>query len=342
MGYIRVDKSVLLASLTAIVLTTSCAMATKEKKITESEDGFHHWVETFSKENNGVSARTLQSFQSQVDFVPKAIELDRKQPHATKTFPEYLEVVLPPARLKKAEQKLKEHASLLEEIGKKYGVQPSFIVALWGVESDFGDYTGHFNTLNSLATLAYEGRRGAFFKKELITALKIIDAGDRDMDNMFGSWAGAMGQTQFMPSSYEQFAQDYDGDGKRDIWNNPADIFASIAQYLSHYGWDDNSNWGVEVTLPKHFDNKLIETNNRKTLTQWRELGVKPSAAIDNLPDDGTAYLVQPEKGKAKTYLVYPNFRIIMKWNRSTYFATTVGIFSDYIGKIHSDGAYKK
>lgn len=280
----------------------------------------------------GISKQTVDTALHHPEFISRAISLDKKQPYKTLTFKEYLQRVVPQSRINQARKKYQQNSRLLHNIGKQYGVQPRFIVALWAIESNFGENMGGFNIIDSLATLAYEGRREEFFTKELINALKIIDQGNIEAKNMKGSWAGAMGQTQFMPSSYLELAADGNNDGKKDIWNTRADVFASIANYLSKRGWDDKFTWGRKVKLPSNFNSALIGKGTEKTLEEWSSLGVR-KANNAPLPKEATlvASLIQPESGKNETYIVYSNYKTILKWNRSTYFATAVGILADAI-----------
>ncbi|MGC6485154.1 MAG: lytic murein transglycosylase [Candidatus Puniceispirillales bacterium] len=283
----------------------------------------------------GVSEATLDAALTGVALVPRVIELDRKQPEFTLTFAQYLDRVVPVSRQKRAQARYQTHRALLEEIGAKYGVQPRFIVALWGIETDFGRVLGGFDVIPALVSLAYDGRRSAFFRKELMHALKIIDEGHITVDAMKGSWAGAMGQSQFMPSSFRRFAEDYDGDGRRDIWGTQADVFASAANYLKRSGWRDDITWGREVRLPASGEASpanamaLHDSKTWKPLPQWAALGV--------LKNDGSALpsrairarLVLPDGADGRSYLVYDNYEAILKWNRSNYFAIAVGTLSD-------------
>lgn len=296
---------------------------------------FHTWLAGVRQEaiHNGISPNTVDRAFANAQFLPKVIELDRKQPETTITFQQYLNNVVTQARIQKARRLYQENRVLLETIGKRYGVQPRFIVALWGIESNFGENTGGFSIINSLATLGYEGRRSTFFRAELINALKILDQGHISVAEMKGSWAGAMGQTQFMPSSFLKFAVDYDGNGKRDIWHSKADAFASIANYLASVGWDDEYTWGRQVTVPAAIDSRLVDIKKEKNLQAWRREGIQPrNGGI--LPDAPIqASLIRPHPKDNLYYLAYPNYKVVLKWNRSLYFATAVGIFSDAIGR---------
>lgn len=315
------------------LLISSCTSA-QTAHATTHEEGFKQWSKTFIEEakHQGIGSSTLDAFEQELAFVPRAIELDRKQPDSTKTFNQYLDLVIPASRVNKARQKYLENKDLLNEIGEHYGVQPRFIVALWGIESDFGQNTGGFSILNTTATLAYEGRRAEFFKSELLNALKIIDQGHTSIDNMKGSWAGAMGQTQFMPSSFLELAVDYNKDGKKDIWTTKEDVFASIANYLSKRKWNPELTWGRQVTLPEGFSDQLIGKEIEKSLQTWNNLGIRKVDGSE-LPNhaDLTASLIRPDQSSGKYYLIYDNYRTILNWNRSLYFATAVGLLSDTI-----------
>lgn len=281
----------------------------------------------------GIRPQTLDAALTGLRPLPRVIELDRKQPEDTLTYAQYLERTLPAARVQKGLRLLNEHRALLQEIGTKYDVPPGIIVALWGMETDFGRTTGNFPVLASLATLAYDGRRSALFRRELLEALKIVDAGHVRTEAMTGSWAGAMGQNQFMPSSFMQYAVDYDGDGRRDIWTTLADVFASTANYLASSGWHAREPWGHRVVLPADFDVASNAGQPARTLAAWQALGVRRA-------DDGTfpteiesASLVLPSGASTPAFLVYPNYQVLLKWNRSHYFALTAGQFADQLGK---------
>ena len=278
---------------------------------------------------SGVSERTLAQAFSDVKLVPRIIELDRNQPEGRQTFTQYLQRVVPETRIEAAQKRLTEHRLLLEQVGNYYQLQPRFIVALWGIESDFGRFTGGFSVINALATLAYDGRRSTFFRAELIDALKILDKGDIELSAMTGAWAGAMGQSQFMPSSYRRFAVDYDQDGRRDIWATHADIFASIANYLHRSNWKYDQTWGREILLPDNFDFTLVGMETNKPIGYWQKLGVRRIDGRDLPARQLNASIVLPDGTDGNAFMVYHNFRVILDWNRSTYFALAVGILAD-------------
>ena len=302
------------------------------------EDGaesFAEWREGVRSEalGLGISAATFDAAFSGIEQIPRVIELDRSQPEVTITFDQYLERVVPDSRVNQGRELLAKHRALLEPIGREYGVPPRFIVALWGIETSFGNFLGGFPVIGALATLAHDGRRSAYFREELLNALRILEDGHITPDAMVGSWAGAMGQSQFMPSSFVRYAVDRDGDGKRDIWGTHADVFASAANYLAQAGWQAGETWGRQVQLPSGFDRDLTGLKVKKTLAEWQAMGLRRANGAD-LPHaamSGSVVLPGGEGGPA--YLVYDNYRTIMRWNRSFYFATSVGLLADRIGR---------
>ena len=296
---------------------------------------FQTWLRDLRAEAQakGISAAILDEALSQIKPIPRVIELDRRQPEFTLTFTQYRDRVVPRARIRTGRAKFLANRALLEEIGKKIGVQPRFIVALWGIETDFGRVTGGFKVIPALATLAYDGRRSAYFRKELLNALQILNEGHIAPKDMVGSWAGAMGQCQFMPSSFLAHAIDYDGDGRRDIWTTRQDVFASAANYLAKSGWRSDQTWGREVTLPAGFDRAMADLKVRKPIGDWQAMGVRRAGGGDLPSRQLAASIVLPEKGKmSPAYMVYNNYRTTLLWNRSTYFALAVGLLADGIG----------
>ena len=281
----------------------------------------------------GIRESTLDAAFRKVQFLPRVIELDRKQPERTMTFTQYIAKVVTPERKENARRQLAENRVLLESISRRYNVEPSIIVALWGLESDFGRLPGNFPTISALATLTYDGRRGAYFRSELMAALRILDHGYIAVEEMTGSWAGAMGGPQFMPSSYLDYAVDYDGDGRRDIWNSRGDVLASIANYIRGLGWRGGHSWGQDVLLPDGFNPGFGGLNARRPTGEWSRLGVRTADAGPLPSRESEAALVMPEGANGPALLVYANFRAIMKWNPSTYFAVSVGYLSDSIAR---------
>lgn len=300
----------------------------------EASKPFGPWLDELKAEaaRKGIRAATLDEVIPTIKPIPRVIELDRRQPEFTLTLQQYMNRVVPNSRVKKGRSKFRENATLLTEIGRKFGVQPRFIVAFWGVETDFGRLDGGFPVISALATLAHDGRRSKFFRGELIRSLRIVDQGHIAHTNMKGSWAGAMGQFQFMPSSFERFAVDYDGDGRRDIWRNRRDAFASAANYLSKSGWKPDQTWGREVKLPSGFDKRLAGLKVRKGIRDWQALGVRRADGTDLPTRNLQASIVLPEKTKGRAFLAYNNYRVILRWNRSSFFAVAIGSLADRIG----------
>lgn len=321
------------ALLAACLIVTQPAVAAEE--FTYTQEAFDAWLAKTKKAAiaQGISKKTVDDALEGIEPIKKIVALDRKQPEGKMTHAEYLEKVISQRRIDKGRKLYAENSEVLEAIAEKYGVQARYIVALWGVETDYGGYTGNFYVPEALATLAFEGRRESFFTKELMHSLKILDEGHITKENFKGSWAGAMGQTQFMPSSFVAYAQDYDGDEHKDIWQTRVDAFASIANYLSKSGWDDNKTWGREVMLPKDFDAKNASKKVRKPLSEWSKLGVKRINGMALPVADYSSYIVRPNGADGRAYVVYSNFDVILKWNRSDYFATAVGTLSDALNR---------
>ena len=294
---------------------------------------FAVWLEGVRQEAlaQGISPETVAAALDGLEPIERVIELDRRQIEGRITYRDYRERLLSEERIERGRELMKEHRELLERVAADYGVQPRFIVALWGIETSYGNWSGNTPVIGALATLAHEGRRAAFFRSELLHALRILDEGHIGVDEMLGSWAGAMGQSQFMPSSYVRNAIDYDGDGRRDIWGSLPDVFASIANYLARAGWNDRRTWGREVGLPPALGAGLDGLEVRRPLPAWHELGVR---AADGTPLPVVAVeasLLRTDDGQGPAYLVYDNFRVLMAWNRSTYFGLTVGQLADLI-----------
>ncbi|MCL9776197.1 lytic murein transglycosylase [Vibrio methylphosphonaticus] len=303
-----------------------------------SEKGsFEEYVEGLKQEAKslGISQQILTEAFQGVEFKPRAVTADRNQPEKKLTLDEYIPRAVPDWKVKKAKELHQKYYAELQQVADEYGVQSRFIVALWGVESNFGTFTGNYRVIDALSTLAYEGRREAFFRKEALAALTILDQGHIAPDKMKGSWAGAMGQSQFMPSSFLNFAADGNGDGKKDIWNSEADVFASTANYLAQSGWDDSYTWGRQVKVPHGISPELQgrEAEKGKYLQEWSKLGVTryDGRPLPQLDEDIKAWLIMPDDENGRVYLVYNNYNVLMKWNRSYYFALAVSHLADRI-----------
>lgn len=297
-----------------------------------NKEGFAIWLTELKTEAlaAGISEDIFDRATSGIVFKPKVVSLDRNQPEVRKTLAQYLHQTVSQQRTDYGRQMLKTHEALLNEIGTHYGVQPRFIIALWGIETSFGRYTGGFRVTEALATLAYDGRRSAYFRAELLNALQILEEGHIAPENMLGSWAGAMGQSQFMPSSYLAYAVDWNKDGRRDIWTSQGDVFASIANYLSSVGWRDDITWGREVKLPSDLAaEEFYEARTQQDMNAWRALGVRKvnggPLPRRNLP----SRLVIPDGPAKRAFLAYENYEVTLRWNRSHFFALAVGLLSD-------------
>lgn len=313
--------------------TTTQAQTPAPTQSDAIDQDFLNWLEDFKREARakGISQEVLDSSFKDVAPVERVIELDRRQPEFSLTFWTYLNRSVNEARVKKAQELMAKHAGLLSQVEKKYGVQARFLVSFWGLESNFGSNTGGFKVIPALATLAHDARRSDFFRGQLLGALQIIDKGDIAPERMTGSWAGAMGQVQFIPSTFLGHAVDADGDGRRDLWNSMPDIFSSAANFLSNLGWTDSETWGREVTLPAGFDLELIGFDTRKPIADWQALGVR-RADGRNLPQANVeGSLVLPAGHKGPAFLVYGNFRATLKWNNSIFYAIAVGHLADRI-----------
>lgn len=297
------------------------------------EADFQNFLQNVGREAlaQGVTPRTVQSALASVTVDETVVELDRKQPEKKITFARYLQNVVNQPRIDKGRRLMDDYAGALAKLEKHFGVPPAVVISLWGMESSFGANKGDFSVLSSLATLAYEGRRADFFRKELIEAMKIMDEEGLTPDQMLGSWAGAMGHCQFMPSTYRKYAVDADGDGHRDIWDNELDVIASIASYLAAEGWQRDQRWGREVKLAKDLPDSEVGLDNLRPLADWGRLGVHAKGSNALPQNDLSASLIQPDGADGRSFLVYDNFRALMRWNRSTYFATSVGLLADTI-----------
>ena len=291
------------------------------------------WKETLKPDMlaQGADQQLVEKIIASLEFIPRVIELDRHQPEGRMSHEEYLTKVIPPWKVKKAREQFKLNQTKLIQAENSTGVPAHYIVSLWGKETNFGTITGNYSVPSSLATLAFDGRRASFFRKELMAAVKILAEGHIELENMKGSWAGAMGNCQFMPSSFLQFAVDANNDGKKNIWSDKQDIFASMGNYLASYGWDKHKSWGRQVQLTNDFADYKIGKKHAQSLSKWQALGVQRMDGRDLPAVELSSYLIAPGGENGRIYLVYPNFDIIMKWNRSHYFATGVGYLADRI-----------
>ena len=295
------------------------------------EQPFDEWLEELRSEaiSLGISEATLGVLDDLEAPLERVLELDNSQPEFVQTFTRYLSLRITPRQISQGQALLQQHAELLAEVRRRYGVQPHYLVSFWAIESNYGRATGGFSVLQALATLAYDPRRADFFRRELLTALQILDEGHIAPDSMSGSWAGAMGQLQFMPSIFSSYGVDGDNDGRIDIWNSLPDIFHSAANFLSQSGWRGDERWGREVMLPPDFNFSLTGSRTRKDLREWRDLGI---TQLDGAPipvADMQASVILPAGAAGPAFLAYANFRATMVYNPSTFYALTVGHLAD-------------
>ena len=299
-----------------------------------AQEGFEAWLEGIRAEaaSKGLAGGAIDEALTRARHVDRVVELDGRQPELTQTFWRYLDARITSERVATGQANFHAYEPLLKEIYQRYGVQPRVLVALWGLESDYGRSQGDFEVISSLATLAFDSRRSAFFKQQLFAALELIQRGDVPAD-MLGSWAGAIGQPQFMPTSLRDYAVDFDGDGRRDLLGSLPDVFASAANYLAMSGWDKHASWGHEVWLvPEQFDYFETGLQVERPVYEWQRLGVRDISGGD-LPDsDIKASVLLPAGAKGPAFLVYRNFRAILRWNNSVLYALAVGHLSDRIG----------
>ena len=312
-----------------LFLSLSGPEALAQKKVPPAPP-FKGWLQELKTEaqGRGISSQTINRALGKVRRIPRVLELDRRQPEFTQTFWTYMGRAVNDARIKKGKALLVKHKKLLDKIYKKYGVPPRFLVSFWGLESNFGQYTGTFPVVAALVTLAHDRRRPSFFREQLLAVLKLIDQGDIAFGTK-ASWAGAMGNHQFIPTTYRDFAVDSNGDGKRDLWGTLPDIFASASNYLKGAGWDKDRTWGREVKLPAKFAYALSGLKVKKSLAEWQKLGVRRTNG-KNLPEVAIeASIVLPAGYQGPAFLVYKNYSTIMIWNRSILYALAVGHLAD-------------
>ena len=280
----------------------------------------------------GVDPALVDAIVPALAFQAKVIELDRKQPEFSRTFGDYLSARVTPGRVERGRALYAEYGDFLGSLAQRYGIPGRYLVAFWGLETNFGGYMGSTPTLDSLATLACDTRRSKFFTSEFITALKVVQREQLSPDAMRGSWAGAMGHTQFMPSTYARYAVDGDGDGQIDLWGSPRDALASGANFLSQLGWRPGERWGREVQVGEAFPFERTGLKERLPLSEWAQLGVR-AADGKRLPRSTlSGSILVPAGASGPAFLVYDNFRVIMGWNRSEFYALSVGYLADRIG----------
>lgn len=315
-----------------LIVVCLCGLLAPDAPAQEVSQGFADWLAQLRVDalSAGISPETLDA--ALVDIAEprkKVVDLDLKQPEQTQSLQDYVAIRVNEERIAEGRRMLRRYQTWLRRVEKQYGVQRRFIVALWGIESSYGRNTGDFPVIPALVTLAYDARRGDYFRKELLDALHIVDAGHIPLAQMQGSWAGAMGSFQFMPSSFRHYAVDADGDGRIDIWNSVPDALASAANYLDRAGWQYDQTWGRPVKLPKRFDYSLAGLETRLSLSRWQQLGVRRTNGQPLPRRDLQASLIVPDGPSGPAYLTYSNFRALRRWNRSNAFAVAVGTLAD-------------
>ena len=313
---------------TSSAVTQTAAQNTSQStRPQKRHESFDAWLADFRRDaaSQGISPQALSALDN-VRYIERVIELDRFQPEFVRPIWEYLDSAASATRITTGQAKLAEHRQTALQMQQRYGVPAEIIVAIWGIESNYGSNFGSFSALSSFATLAYDGRRSQFARTELLAALRIIDSGEIAANEMIGSWAGAMGHTQFIPSSFEAYAKDGDGDGRRDIWRSIPDVMASTANYLAQAGWQAGQPWGVEVMLPAHFD---FTQTDRRSSAEWAAQGIR--AVNGHLPNFANAAIIVPAGAQGPAFMVGPNFNAILRYNNATSYALAVGTLSDAI-----------
>ena len=325
----------LLALTVGAMLLSSISRADDEPESVESiEQRFPACIAELKQQarDKGVSKKTVDRVLDEAEFLPKVIELDRRQPEFTSTFERYLNIRVSDTRLEKGREMYQKHRLLLQRLSREYGVPGRYLVSFWGLETNYGGYMGKMQAPSALATLSCDKRRSSFFSRELVTVLQLADAHGFDAAKMEGSWAGALGHTQFMPSTYQRYAVDGDGDGVIDLWGSLVDALASAANFLQQLGWERGLRWGREVILPADFDWSQAGRKNSKPVSAWAAMGVRRADGrpLPNIDDIDGAIIV-PAGHDGPAFLAYQNFKVIMGWNRSEYYAISVGHLADRI-----------
>ena len=324
-GSIRVGERARRACLVAVLLAACPAHA---------QVSFDDWLAAFRQDaaQQGISAATLDAALTGLAPVERVIELDRRQPEFLQTFADYMARRLTPQRLTRGQALLAEHATLFDALEQQYGVPKTVLMSFWGLETNYGSFLGSLNIPASLATLAYDGRRSAFFRSQLLDALRILDGGHVAAVDMKGSWAGAMGHMQFMPSTFRAYALDADGDGRIDLWNSLPDAMHSAANYLRRAGWRAGEPVAIEVVLPAGFDVKQARVAHRLPVNAWAALGVQ-RADGSPLPEvAGATAVILPQGWRGPAFMVFHNFDVVMRWNRSVNYALSVAQLAHQLG----------
>lgn len=313
------------------MLSRRVALAASLSTICAAPDGFQTFLAGLRIQAGrvGISSATLDRAFSGVEPNQKVLERDRHQPEFTMTWAQYRALLISDQRIANGRAAYAQCRTLLERVRARFGVDPGVIAGIWGLESSFGTGMGDFHVIEALTTLAWEGRRPGFFRGELIAALRILDHGDVSPAHMLGSYAGAMGQPQFMPSSYLRYAVDFEGHGRRDIWTSKPDVLGSIANYLAQSGWRGGEPWGQPVTLPANVDRAATGRDARRPIGEWARLGVRGADGRPLPRGDAPAAVLLPDGPTGEAFLVYANFAAIRRYNPSDFYALAVGLLGD-------------
>jgi membrane-bound lytic murein transglycosylase B len=316
----------------AVEPTPETRLEAKAPEKPADDPDFDIWLKELAREARGmgISEATLAGALTGLKPIPRVVKRAANQAEDVFSATRYVKRMVSETRVVKGRQKLQDLAGLFEQVSASYGVQPRYLAALWAIESDFGRGGADFPLVAALATQAWQGRRQAFFRRELLDALWLLDQEQIPSADLRGSWAGAMGQFQFIPSTYRHYAVDFNGDGHRNIWTDPADALASAANLLARSRWRPGQDWGRRVQLPKGFDKSLAGLKTRKNLAEWRGMGITGAEG----PDQQEASLLLPDGPEGPAFLVFYNFRVLMRWNRSSAFALAIGHLADRIGAV--------
>ncbi len=316
-------------SIACVILFISCTVA----RSGHAMDDFAQWKQNFKQEAlaAGVSISILNKFLPRMTLLPQVVKADKQQPEFISTFWEYTDARLTPARIDQGKMLLKRYPTWLQKISDTYDVPAEYILAFWGLETNYGKITGNTDVLSALTTLAYNPRRRKFFTRELIAFLKILE--QEKWDSVKGSWAGAFGQFQFMPTTFEAYAVDADHNGTRNIMSSMPDAFASAANYLHKMGWNPNETWGQEVRLPAQLDWTKVYDNKSKTIADWQSIGIVPTNGAWSLNAQTEASLLLPMGKTGPAFLTFPNFKRVMRWNKSELYALSVCFLADILAQ---------
>lgn len=333
MGLVSRSQSIPLLLIGAALMTFSQSTLAAEEGNSEPRPSFSECVNSIQQQaiSQGIKQDVIDHALNDIRHIDKVLEYDRNQPEFVQTFPAYLNKRVTSWRIGKGKEMFAKHKALLSKLTQKYGIPGHYLIAFWGLETNYGNYKGKMPIIDSLATLACDPRRSEFFTKELLVALQLMEREQLEKPKMLGSWAGAMGHTQFMPSAYINYAVDGDDDDKVDLWDSEADALTSAANFLNKLGWKSGYIWGREAMLPEQFDYAKTGKDQQLTLTQWAELGVMRTDGNVLPNSDVKASLIVPTGANGPAFLVYRNFDIIMRWNNSESYALAVGYLADLI-----------